>query len=116
SLSICRQTGRADGRRIPGVLRRVTRLIEEASPGRGQRCPARLQGSLPISGQITLYCFDERRQGGFGVRSDREIDLRVALEILMIPFRVQVARRQADQLRAALGRQSGSSNQLIQER
>ena len=69
----------------------------------GQLLAALLERPLAVGGDQALAGFNQIRQRRFGIRGDRDIDFGVALEILIVALDVQVARRDADHLRARLG-------------
>ncbi len=64
----------------------------------GELGAASLECALAVVGDQLLAGFNQRRQRRLGVGGNRKIDVRVALEILVIALGEQVARADADQL------------------
>jgi hypothetical protein len=62
-----------------------------------------LDRALAIVGEQSPHGLHERRQRRLGVCRDREIDLRIPLQILIVALRVQIAGADADKLRPGLG-------------
>jgi hypothetical protein len=52
--------------------------------------------ALPIVGHLALHRFDQRRQGRLGIGRNREIDRRVALEVLIVTFQIEIVGGNAD--------------------
>ena len=77
---------------------------------------ALLEGAPAVVGRQALHRFDERGQRGFGVRGNREVNLGVPLEILVVALDAQVARRDADRLRAGFRDRFRRALQLVAER
>ena len=55
----------------------------------GQPLAALLERRASIGGDQPLAGFDQRRQRRFGVGRDRDVDLRIALEVLVVALRRQ---------------------------
>ena len=92
-----RQPRGADRARVPGIRGFGARALEQALPRLGQLAAALLECSLPVRRDAALHRLDERRQRRFGVGGHRDIDFRIALQVLIVRLAEQIAGRDADE-------------------
>ena len=76
--------------------------LADALVGFGDLRAALCERALAIRGDQPLHCFDQRRQRGFGVAGDGEVDFDVAAEVLIVGLVIQLDGGDGDDLRARL--------------
>ena len=86
----------AVGGRFAGALAGIAGALRRAL----RRAPGRR--ALAIVGEQALDGFDQRRQRGFGVGGDGQIDFGVALEVLVVALGEEIVGGDADELGAML--------------
>ena len=76
---------------------------------------ARFEGRFAAGIDLALDRFGERRQRGFAVAGDVEIDILEAAEILIIRFQIKIADTERDDLGARLGDRTRPANDAAAE-
>ena len=76
---------------------------------------ARLEGRLAAGIDLALHRFGERRQRGFAVAGDVEIDILAAAEILIVGFQIKIAHAERDDLGARLGEPGATAHDAVAE-
>ena len=76
---------------------------------------ARFKGRLTAGIDLAFDRFGERRQRGFAVAGDVEIDILEATEILIIRFQIKIADTERDDLGARLGERARPANNAVAE-
>ena len=76
---------------------------------------ARFERRLAAGIDLALDRFGERRQRGFAVAGDVEIDILEAAEILIIRFQIKIADTKRDDLGARLGDRTRPANDAVAE-